>query len=509
MPVNDFILAVDIGTSATKAVLFDAAAKQIGLARQPYPIHTPRPGWSEQEPEVIFEAALAAMRAMIRSLPENGRLAGVVFSSQLYSILAVGPDGQVLTPSLTWSDTRSADIARTFRQHAAAGEIYERTGCPIDAIYPLAKIQWLKSNFELPEKLKFISIKEYVIFRLTGMFIADWSIASATGLFDIRTYQWDETALALLGISPAHLSVLAPPRHLSYTWQKSVTAAVGLPPDTPLIIGGGDGPLASIGVGASASKTLAVNVGTSAAARSLIPEARVDPEGRLWTYVVDEGLWVIGGIVSSGGIVYDWFLKNFLPESFEATAGPAQSIHDYVDRMVSEVQAGAENLIFVPYLGGEQCPVWQPHTRGSFFGVDFRHTRGHFARAVLEGISRSIYRVSETIEALFHQPFSEIRVTGGLTASPTWLQIAADMFGTPIVVPETVEGSARGAAILGLIALGFKSNIDQLANRFEARQIVYPREDRHTYYQKQYKIFQEILDFSRNLKPDEKEKNYD
>lgn len=499
MAMNDFILAVDIGTSATKAVLFDTAANQIALARQFYPIHTPRLGWSEQEPEVIFEAVLAAMRAIIRSLPENGRIAGVAFSSQLYSILAAGPDGRVLTPSLTWSDTRSADIARSFSQHTAARKIYETTGCPIDAIYPLAKIQWLKSNFELPENVKFISIKEYVIYRLTGRFIADWSIASATGLFDIRTCQWDKTALALLDISPENLSALVPPRYLFSTWQKEVTAAIGLPPDTPLIVGGGDGPLASIGVGASASNTLAVNVGASAAARSIISEARVDPEGRLWTYVADEGLWVIGGIVSSGGIVYEWFLRNFLPESIELAEGPAQSIHDYVDRLVSEVRPGAENLIFIPYLGGEQCPVWQPHTRGSFFGVDFRHTKGHFARAVLEGICRSIYRVSESIEALFDQRFSEIRVTGGLTASPAWLQIAADMFGTPIVVPETVEGSARGASILGLVTLGYISSIEQLANGFEARQTVYPRDDRHTYYQEQYKMFQQILDFSRKF----------
>jgi gluconokinase len=490
--MSDFILAVDIGTSATKAVLFDTAATQIAVIRQPYPIHTPHPGWSEQEPAVIFEAVVAAMAAITDSMPEKGRIAGIAFSSQLYSILAVGPGGHVLTPSLTWSDTRSAEIARSISQHPAAWQIYERTGCPIDAIYPLAKIQWLKQNFDLPQDVKFISIKEYVLYRLTGMFVADWSLASATGLFDIKSYQWDQTALDLLNISPANLSELVPPRHRFDTWEKEIMAAVGLPPDTPLIIGGGDGPLASIGVGASASDTLAVNVGTSAAARSIISEARVDPQGRLWTYVADEGLWVIGGIVSSGGIVYDWFLKNLLSES-------GQSVHDYVDRLVSEVPPGAENLIFVPYLGGEQCPVWQPHTRGSFFGLDFRHTKGHLARAMLEGICRSIYRVAESIEALFNQQFSEIRVTGGLAASPAWLQIAADMFGTPIVVPETVEGSARGAAILGLINLGFSSSIDQLTEGFAARQTVYPKHERHTYYQKQYKRFQQILDFSRKL----------
>ena len=183
---SDFILSVDIGTSATKAILFDTDAKQIAIARKPYPIHALHKGWSEQEPEVIFDAVLGALQEIAQSVPESGRILGVSFSSQLYSVLAVDTDGKALTNSLTWSDTRSAEIAKLISQHPEAQGIYQRTGCPIYAIYPLAKIQWLKENVELPENTKFISIKEYVIFRLIGRFVADWSIASATGLFYIR-----------------------------------------------------------------------------------------------------------------------------------------------------------------------------------------------------------------------------------------------------------------------------------------------------------------------------------
>jgi len=503
MPSNecsDFILSVDIGTSATKAILFDADVKQVAIVRKPYPIHAPHKGWSEQEPEVIFDAVLGALQEIAQSVPESSRVLGVSFSSQLYSVLAVDADGKALTNSLTWSDTRSAEIAELISQHSEAQGIYQRTGCPIDAIYPLAKIQWLRENVELPENIKFISIKEYVLFRLIGQWMADWSIASATGLFDIKEHHWDETALSLLGITPANLSELVPPRHIFTKWNKEIIERIGLSPDTPLIIGGGDGPLASIGVGAYNSDTLAVNVGTSAAARLTISEAKVDPEGRLWTYVVDEDLWVIGGIVSSGGIVYDWALRNFFSGIEESEDdGSTQRVHEYADRLASAVPPGAENLIFIPYLGGEQSPVWHPHTRGSFFGLDFRHNRGHFVRAVLEGITRSIYRISESIQFMLNSQFNEIRVTGGLTSSPLWLQIAADMFGTPIAVPESAEGSARGAAMLAIVSLGLKSNIEDFADLVVAQKRVHPREEIHAYYQTQYQMFKELLDFSRKF----------
>ncbi len=219
---------------------------------------------------------------------------------------------------------------------------------------------------------------------------------------------------------------------------------------------------------------------------------------------MDDGLWVIGGIVSSGGLVYDWALKNFFLGTEEAEDDDAiRHVHKLADRLASAVPPGAENLIFIPYLGGEQCPVWHPYTRGSFFGLDFRHKRGHLLRAVLEGITRSIYKVSESIQSLLNAQFSEIRVTGGLTSSPLWLQIAADMFGAPIAVPESAEGSARGAAMLGLIALGLKSNIEDFRDLVIIRERVHPRRVVHAYYQRQYQTFQKLLDHTRSLQLDQ------
>lgn len=497
MVPHDCILAVDIGTSATKAVLFTTDLQQIAIARKPHPIHAPSSGWSEQGPEVIFQAVVEAIREITQALPEGTHLRAVSLSSQLYSVLATSADGRPLTNSLTGSDTRSARIAQHIRQRPDAQGIYQRTGCPLDAIYPLAKIRWLQEHHRLPADAKFVSIKEYVLHRLLGRFVVDWSVASATGLLDIRQRRWDDAALSLAGITPAHLSELRPPRHTFTDWKAEILDVTGLPPRTPLVIGGGDGPLASLGVGAFRSDILAVNVGTSAAARATISEARVDPLGRLWTYVVDEDLWVIGGVTSSGGGVYEWFLKNFLAESHSSIDSEASPRLE-AERIAASIPPGADGLVFVPYLGGEQCPDWLPYVRGGFFGIDFRHTRAHFARAVLEGITYSIYRITDSVRSVLDEAPLEIRVTGGLASSPLWQQMAADVFGVSIVVPKSVEGSARGAAMLALLALGLRSDLEDLADLPLASQRIDPREDVHAGYQKHYQDFLRILNSASN-----------
>jgi gluconokinase len=494
------LLAVDIGTSATKAVLFDEDARQVAIVRRHYPILAPRPGWSEQDPDAIAQAVLDGMAQALRALPPGAHLLGIVFSSQLYSILAVGGDGRPLSRSLTWSDTRSAGQAAAIQQSNAARAIYARTGCPIDAIYPLAKIAWLRACGELPAGARFASIKEYVIHRLTGEWIVDWSVASATGLFDIHVRRWDGEALAAAGIDAADLSEAASPRHVLRRWRPELAAALGLQTDTPLILGGGDGPLASIGVGSLQTDALAINVGTSAAARMLIPEPFVDPNGRLWTYVADEGLWVIGGIVGTGGLVYEWALRTFLGGFYDAEANGVAA-RALAERLAASAPPGADNLLFMPYLGGEQCPAWNPATRGSFFGLDFHHNHGHFMRAVLEGITRSIYRIGEGIEAALGAQPHEIRTTGGVSTSPLWLQIAADMFGVPIAVPGSAEGSARGAAVLGLLALGRRSAITDFPLLAAAQQSVLPNPQAHEFYERQYAQFKHVIEFARALAP--------
>ena len=486
---NKLILSVDIGTSATKALLFDADLNQKAVSRRFNPIHTGQNGWSEQDPDALFNGVLQAMAEVFHTKRATDSLAGVVFSSQMYSILAVDPNGKPLTGSITWLDNRAAEVAINLRHHPLASQVSQTTGCPLDAVFPLSKIIWMKEHGQKSSEIRFISIKEYILYRLTGRFIADWTIGSSSGLMDIRRKKWDPTALSIAGLTSENLSELSSPRSLLSGWDQRIAKIIGIPPGTPIILGSGDGPLASIGVGALASDILAINVGTSAAARCLLTSPKTDPNNHLYTQVLDEEYWVMGGMTSSGGIIYDWFLTEFC-SSIDSKEMPmiASIERDKLEKLAAEVPPGSDGLIFIPYLSGEQSPDWQSSTRGSFTGLKLGHTRGHLARSVLEGITRSVYRIAEAFKAvpeLQDVHFREIRVTGGLATSPLWLQITADMFGIPVVVPELAEGSARGAAILGWSSLGRLSILQDYSQSFQAKTRIEPRNEIHTYYQKQ------------------------
>ena len=491
MAERGVVLAVDIGTSATKAVLFDGQGRVLCLARRSYSMLTPQADWAEQDPEAVYPAVLAAIREAYGARPAGLRVEAVAFSSQWYSTMPVGKDGRPLANYLTWSDRRAADVADRLRQSGSAQAIYRATGCPIDAIYPLSKIAWLQQTDVARAAMRYISIKEYVFHRLFGEYAVDWGMAAATGLLDIRKAVWDETAVAAAGIRTDQLSPLVSPRTILTRWSPEVLAYTGIPQGTPCVFGGGDGALASVGVGAIGKGVAAVNVGTSAAARYLTQTPLTDPAGRLWTYLVDEGWWVVGGIVSSGAVVYDWFTKTVGPG--EPTSGAvSQDLHAAINAMAGTIEPGAEGLFFLPYLSGEQCPVWDPRTTGGFWGLTLRHGRAHLARAVYEGITMSIARIVDAIEEIF-EPIEELRVTGGLLGSSTWLRIAADMFGARIHVPETAEGSALGAAVMAWVALGMAPDLTAAKALARPSTSVEPDPETHRFYREHVRRAGRIL----------------
>ncbi|MCB9453045.1 MAG: gluconokinase [Anaerolineaceae bacterium] len=477
------ILAVDVGTSGVRAVLFDADAHYLQHVRTPYPMLFPRPGWNEQDPNTIASAVIETLKQAIQHIPAGITLAGVTFSAQMYSILALDEGGTPLCNSLTWGDTRSDDQIAAL-QGAASADLVQRTGCPTQAIYPLAKIRWLKTQLELPQRVKFVSIKDYVLYRLTGRLLADWSTASASGLLDITRFKWDSEALALGGITPDHLPELVSTRHILHDWLPEISATTGIPPGTPLIVGAGDAPLANIGVGATAEGTLAVNIGTSAAARFFTPVPQVDGQGRLWTYVADTGGWVVGGIIGSGGATYEWILKQMLRGGQHRST---EQLFREADQQAAAAPPGAGDLLFIPYFSGEQSPGWNARSTGAFYGMTFHHETQHYLRAAVEGILFAILRVSKTIEELRNRALHRIYLTGGFTTSQVWPQALADMAGVPVVVPSTAESSSRGAAIMGWIALGQADSYAAFAPPED--HLIQPNGDTHALYQRRYAAF--------------------
>ncbi len=482
MTRHRMMLAVDIGTSGARAALFDERADHLLQVRKPYATLLPQSGWSEQDPNAVAEAVVEVLREAVDGIRPEDLLAGIVFSSQMYSILALDRAGAPLSNSLTWGDTRSAPQAASIRR-SASSNLAIHTGCPTQAIYPLAKILWLKANLGLPNDVRFASIKDYVIFRLTDNLTSDWSTASASGLLNIASYRWDDEALDISQINPGNLPDLVSPRHIVRSWRTDIARYIGISADTPLILGAGDAPLANIGVGATDSGTLAINIGTSAAARVLTSQPQVDTSGRLWTYVADIDRWVIGGIIGGGGAVYEWLLKKLL---FIGRDMPVDDLFQEANRLAESVRPGSEDLLFIPYMSGEQSPGWNPESKGLIYGMTFQHEPRHYIRAAIEGICFALLRAAKPIEEVRNSLTKTIYLTGGLTTSSAWPQTLANVFGASVVVPRSSESSARGAAIMGWLALGAADRYEDFA---QPEHLVNPDDELVSLYQGRFKAF--------------------
>jgi gluconokinase len=471
----NYIIGTDIGTTSTKSVVFTRQGEVVAKHSVSYPLSSPVPGAAEQNPEEIFAAVIQTIRQAIASC-QPGEICCLSFSAAMHSLIAVDAEGKPLTPSLTWADNRSARWAEWIGREQHGWEIYRRTGTPIHPMSPFVKLVWLRHEHpELFEKAaKFISIKEYVFYRLFQQYVVDRSLAAATGLLNLNTLTWDTEALDIAGIAPTQLSEVVPTTHILQPMGETWEQAMGVPADTPVVIGASDGVLSNLGVGAMAPGVVAVTVGTSGAVRAVAKQPSIDPQGRLFCYPLTEQHWVVGGAVNNGGIVWRW-VRDCLAEQEVATAEvEGKEPYARLMELAQTVPPGAEGLIFHPYLQGERSPLWDANARGSFFGLSTNHGKAHLLRAVLEGIALNLLLVLRGVEEVTGKA-QRIQATGGLTRAPLWRQIMADVFERMVSVPEQYESSCLGAAVLGRYALGEISElavgVDAIGKTYEHQPI--------------------------------------
>jgi gluconokinase len=458
------VIGIDIGTTSTKTVAFGERGQVLASHAVDYPIIQPHPGWAEQDPEEIFSAVVQTVNAVISKLClASHQIKAIGFSAAMHSLMALDASGRPLTRCIIWADNRSVGQADHLLRERNGLDIYKRTGTPIHPMSPLPKLLWLKE--EQPDVFrqehKFVSIKEYVLYRLYGQYVVDYSIASATGLFRLDTLDWDADVLQLLGITRAQLSSLVPTTHLLQGMKKEWAEQMGLDPDVPVVVGASDGVLANIGVGAILPGEAAITIGTSGAVRTISSVPKTDEKGRTFCYALTPSHGVVGGPTNNGGILLRWLRDEFGGQEREVAKRLGIDPYDLLTKYAERVPAGAEGLLFLPFLSGERAPYWNANARGTFFGISLHHKREHFIRAVMEGVCMSVFSVALAIRDVTG-PLSEIRVSGGFAKSPFWRQMLADMMGKELLVPETHEASALGAAALALYAIGDMESLDTM-----------------------------------------------
>lgn len=435
-----YMIGVDIGTGSTKVIALLPDGAVGAVHQQAYGTHHPRPGYSEQDPDDILGAVKAGIAGVVG---EMGHLpAGVSFSSAMHSIMAVNGAGRPLTPLIIWADNRSRPAADTWRDTEEGRALYRQTGTPVHPMSPFCKITWLRTQEPglFAGAARFIGIKEYVLHHFFGRYIVDHSIASAMGLFDIHTRHWSPQALSIAGISAAQLAEPVPAGYALRGLPATLAAELGLPPNVPFIAGASDGCLAQLGSHALGAGHATLTIGTSGALRMAVPAPAADEKQRLFTYILNNSHYVTGGAINNGGVVLQWFVRDFLQRNGEGDI-------DACIQQALQLPPGGGGLISLPYLLGERAPVWDAHTSGTFIGIQPHHTHLHFLRALLEGIAFGLLSIAEALEQTAG-PILKISVSGGFTASPGWIQLLADIFRQPMYLRQQNDASAIGAAML-------------------------------------------------------------
>jgi len=453
---NQIVIGIDIGTTSTKAVIFEEDGRIRAMHAVEYPMLHPQPGWAEQDPYILFSAVVQSIQgAVYKGNVSAEQVKAIGISAAMHSLILVDEHHRPLTNCMIWTDNRSSKQAEQWQKTKRGIEIYKKTGTPIHPMSPLMKLMWFKEHephvFERAHK--FISIKEYVLYQWFHQYVVDYSIASATGLFSLQAFDWDEEILRLLHIDRQQLSQLVPTTYTLRGMDKKWAEQLSISAHTPVVIGASDGVLANVGVGAVLPHEAAITIGTSGAVRTISSLPKTDEHGRTFCYVLTENEWVVGGPTNNGGILLRWLRDEFGAQEKEVAKRLGIDPYDLLTQYAARVPAGSEGLLFLPFLSGERAPYWDAHARGTFFGISLRHGREHFIRAVMEGVCMSVFSVALAVRDVTG-PLSEIRVSGGFAKSTFWRQMLCDMMGKELLVPDTHEASALGAAALALYATG-------------------------------------------------------
>ncbi|MCL2015724.1 MAG: FGGY family carbohydrate kinase [Defluviitaleaceae bacterium] len=487
--MTSYYIGVDIGTTSTKAVVFGKKSEPVTASYFSYSLHSPTAHISEQNPNEIFFAVKNSIKQAVKNcldsgtIRDNSQIALIAFSCAMHSILAVDSAGDPLTNSITWADRRAYNWALNVPNKQ---EIYQRTGAFVNAASPFCKLLWLKSEYPkiFEQAHKFISIKEYVFYRLFGEYVVDYSIAGASGLFNMSTLNWDTEVLKIIGITPDKLSKIVPTTTIMGKITANNAQDMGINANTPVVIGANDGTLSNLGVNAISSDVVAVTIGTSAAIRTVLPQPftgppvgragppaeRVGSKARTFCYPLTTEHWVIGGALNGAGVALRWFCDNFceLEQQAAATSGDPLDVYKILAEKAEKVAVGADGLLFHPSLPGERNPLKAVNMRGSFWGLGLHHTKSHMIRAILEGVIFNLCTILPVIEEIIDQSqttkIAQIKATGGFARSFLWRQIMADILGKKIIVPQSFESSCLGAVVLGQYATGEITTITAVAN---------------------------------------------
>lgn len=491
---QSYLMGIDIGTSACKVAVFDRQGQVLASASGDYPVYYPREGWAEQDPEEWWSAVCGAVRQVLKKAdvrPEE--IAGVGIDGQSWSAIAIDKDGKVLTNTPIWMDTRAQSICDRLNEDIGADEIFRVAGNSLQPSYTTAKILWYKEN--LPEVYrkthKILQSNSYIAFKLTGQISQDLSQGYGLHCFDMRTGQWDEEMCKKLGIPREFLPEIVPSDQIIGTVTKKAAEESGLAEGTPVAAGGLDATCGTLGAGVIHAGETQEQGGQAGGMSICMEQYQADPRLILGFHVIP-GKWLLQGGTTGGGGVMRWFEREFADYERLMKEQTGVSSLDQLNEIAEKVDPGCDGLVFLPYMAGERSPIWDPHAKGVFYGLDFSKTKGHMVRACMEGVAFSLRHNLETAEKAGAEA-DILRAMGGSANSLLWTQIKSDITGKAMAVPASDTATTLGAALLAGVGTGFYKDYEEAVSQtVKVTRTHQPDPEKKAVYDKNYETYLEL-----------------
>jgi xylulokinase len=455
-----YVVGLDASTTATKAVLVDADGTVVGIGTSEYGFDVPQPGWTEQSPELWWDGAVDAIRSVLSTTGVNGADVGAVgLTGQMHGLVLLDEGDRVLRPAILWNDQRTAHACDEIREAVGPGRLIAITGNTALTGFTAPKLVWVRDHEpEVWARVSHVLLpKDYVRLRLTGEHALDKADGAGTLLFDLEARDWSAEVLDALRIDRQWLPPTFEGPEVTGQVRTAAADATGLRAGTPVVAGGGDQSANAVGVGAVVPGVVALSLGTSGVVFATTEQALRDPAGQVHTFChAVPGRWHLMTVMLSAAGSLRWFRDTVAPgEDFGPLVAAA-----------AEVPAGSDGLLFLPYLTGERSPHPDPLARGAFVGLSIGHDRRHLTRAVLEGVAFGLRDGLDQMIATGMPAPSQIRASGGGTASPLWRQVLADVLDSELATVSTSEGAAFGAALLGAVGAGWQASVEEAASAY-------------------------------------------
>ena len=469
------LLGIDIGTSGTKSLLLGDDGRVAATATVAHSLQTPRPGWTEQNPEEWWTATQASVKKCLdKAKVDGGDVAAVGFSGQMHGSVFLDGGGVVLRPALLWNDQRTAKQSQ---------EVLDKAGGParmLDLVgnlpltgYTVPKILWFRENEpDLWKRCRSILLpKDYVRYRMTGDLATDVGDASGTALLDIRTRQWSGELLGLLDIDAGLLPKLHESPEVAGALHAAGAAALGLKVGTPVVAGSGDVMTGAIGNGVVEAGLVNANLGTGGVMCAHSDEPALDkggegaggaPAGRVATmcHAVPGAYAIFGCMLSAAGSL-QWYADEFAAGEKQTAQQQGRDVFEVLMDAAAEAPPGCEGLFFLPYLTGERCPYPDPQARGGWIGATRRTDSAALVRSLIEGVTFNMNAMLRIMTGPMRIPLTQVRGTGGGAKSALWRQIQAEIYDAPLALTNSEEGGAFGAALLAGVGKGTFASVPQ------------------------------------------------